>query len=86
MSRHQFAQILKKLARAAGIDLRRLVHINCVIPSPLMLHRGADLRSLQSLLGHVDISTTQIYTASRPERLAGLVSSAHPLASRGQDR
>jgi integrase/recombinase XerD len=51
-----------------------------------MLNRGADLRSLQSLLGHADISTTQIYTASRPDRLAGLVASAHPLASRRQDR
>jgi integrase/recombinase XerD len=50
-----------------------------------MLNRGANLRSLQSLLGHADISTTQIYTASRPDRLAGLVASAHPLASRRQD-
>lgn len=87
MSRHQFAQLLKKLAIAAEIDVGR------VSPHKLrhsfathMLNRGADLRSLQSLLGHVDISTTQIYTASRPERLAGLVKSAHPLASRRQDR
>ena len=87
MSRHQFAQMLKKLAIAAGIDAGR------VSPHKLrhsfathMLNRGADLRSLQSLLGHADISTTQIYTASRPDRLAGLVASAHPLASRRQDR
>ncbi len=87
MSRHQFSNILKKLALAAGIEVGR------VSPHTLrhsfathMLNRGADLRSLQSLLGHADISTTQIYTASRPERLAGLVTSAHPLASRRQDR
>ena len=87
MTRHQFAQMLKKLAIAAGIDAAR------VSPHKLrhsfathMLNRGADLRSLQSLLGHADISTTQIYTASRPDRLAGLVASAHPLASRRQDR
>ena len=50
-----------------------------------MLNRGADLRSLQTLLGHADISTTQIYTSTRPERLAGLVATAHPLASTGKD-
>ena len=87
MSRHQFTSLLKKLALAAGIEVGR------VSPHKLrhsfathMLNRGADLRSLQSLLGHADISTTQIYTASRPERLAGLVTSAHPLATRRQDR
>ena len=86
MSRHQFASLLKKLALAADIEVGR------VSPHKLrhsfathMLNRGADLRSLQSLLGHADISTTQIYTASRPERLAGLVTSTHPLASRRQD-
>lgn len=87
MTRHEFARLLKKLAVNAGIDARR------VSPHKLrhsfathMLNRGADLRSLQSLLGHADISTTQIYTANRPERLAGLVAHAHPLASRSQDR
>jgi integrase/recombinase XerD len=86
MSRHDFGRILKKLAIAAKIDPAR------VSPHKLrhsfathMLNRGADLRSLQSLLGHADVSTTQIYTASRPERLAGLVASAHPLASRLED-
>jgi integrase/recombinase XerD len=45
-----------------------------------MLNRGADLRSLQLLLGHVDISTTEIYTKTRHDRLMGLVKDTHPLA------
>jgi len=49
-----------------------------------MLNRGADLRSLQILLGHADISTTEIYTKTRDDRLAGLVKDTHPLA-RGKD-
>ena len=87
MTRQAFAALLKKLALAAGLDPVR------VSPHKLrhsfathMLNRGADLRSLQSLLGHADITTTQIYTANRPDRLAGLVASAHPLASHRQDR
>ena len=45
-----------------------------------MLNRGADLRSLQLLLGHADISSTQIYTKTIPERLSGLLNTVHPLA------
>jgi integrase/recombinase XerD len=45
-----------------------------------MLARGADLRSLQALLGHADIATTQIYTHVLPERLQRLVEAHHPLA------
>ena len=44
-----------------------------------LLNRGADLRSLQKLLGHADISTTEIYTKVRSKRLAGLVNDVHPL-------
>ena len=44
-----------------------------------LLNRGADLRSLQKLLGHADISTTEIYTYVKPDRLHGLVKDAHPL-------
>ena len=44
-----------------------------------LLNRGVDLRSLQKLLGHADISTTEIYTYVKPERLKGLVKDTHPL-------
>ena len=86
MSRHQFATLLKNLAVAAKIDPMRVSpHVLRHSFATHMLNRGADLRSLQTLLGHADISTTQIYTSTRPERLAGLVATAHPLASMGQD-
>ena len=83
MTRQQFSRLLKSIAVAAQIDPRR------VSPHKIrhsfathMLNRGADLRSLQTMLGHADITTTQIYTSSRPDRLAGLVADAHPLASK----
>jgi integrase/recombinase XerD len=83
MTRQQFSRHLKTLAVAAQIDPCR------VSPHKIrhsfathMLNRGADLRSLQTMLGHADIATTQIYTSSRPDRLAGLVADAHPLASK----
>ena len=44
-----------------------------------LLNRGADLRSLQKLLGHADISSTEIYTLVKPDRLSGLVQDTHPL-------
>ena len=46
-----------------------------------MLNRGADLRSIQKLLGHSDISTTEIYTQVRQNRLKGLVNNIHPLSN-----
>ncbi len=86
MSRHQFAALLKNLAVAAQLDPTRVSpHVLRHSFATHMLNRGADLRSLQMLLGHADISTTQIYTSTRPERLAGLVATAHPLATMGQD-
>ena len=45
-----------------------------------LLNRGADLRSLQELLGHADISTTEIYTFVKPDRLKGLIKEIHPLS------
>ena len=86
MSRHQFTSLLKNLAIAARLDTKRVSpHVLRHSFATHMLNRGADLRSLQTLLGHADISTTQIYTSTRPERLAGLVATAHPLASTGKD-
>ena len=83
ITRQKFSILLKKIARIASIDSTR------VSPHKLrhsfathMLNRGADLRSLQIMLGHADISTTQIYTKTRPERLRGLVSINHPLAQK----
>ena len=85
MSRQQFAAALKQLAVAAGIDPRRVSpHVVRHSFATHMLNRGADLRGLQTLLGHADISTTQIYTKTRPDRLAGLVAAAHPLANGNQ--
>ena len=46
-----------------------------------LLNRGADLRSLQKLLGHADINTTEIYTFVKPDRLSGLVKDTHPLSN-----
>ena len=83
MTRQQFAQLLKTIAVAAQIDPRRVTpHKIRHSFATHMLNRGADLRSLQTMLGHADIATTQIYTSSRPDRLAGLVADAHPLASK----
>ena len=83
LTRQKFSILLKKIASIAQIDPVR------VSPHKLrhsfathMLNRGADLRSLQMMLGHADISTTQIYTKTRPERLHGLVSTNHPLSQK----
>ena len=87
MTRQQFAQLLRSIAIYAQIDPSRVTpHKIRHSFATHMLNRGADLRSLQTMLGHADIATTQIYTSSRPDRLAGLVADAHPLASKRQER
>lgn len=81
LTRARFGQLLKELAIAAGLDRRRVSpHVLRHSFASHMLAHGADLRSLQQMLGHADISTTQIYTHVLEERLRALVETAHPLA------
>ena len=81
MTRQGFALMLKPVALAAGIDPARVSpHVLRHSFASHMLARGADLRSLQTLLGHADIATTQIYTHVLAERLKRLVEAHHPLA------
>jgi integrase/recombinase XerD len=81
MTRQGFAQALKLVALDAGIDPARVSpHVLRHAFASHMLARGADLRSLQLLLGHADIATTQIYTHVQAERLQRLVEQHHPLA------
>lgn len=82
LTRARFGQLMKEVAIAAGIDPRRVSpHVLRHSFASHMLAHGADLRALQQMLGHSDISTTQIYTHVLDERLKALVEKAHPLAS-----
>ena len=81
LTRQGFAQLLKQVALEAGLDPARVSpHVLRHSFASHMLARGADLRSLQLLLGHADIATTQIYTHVLAERLQRLVEAHHPLA------
>jgi integrase/recombinase XerD len=80
LTRQHFARDLKALAVAAGLRSDRVSpHVLRHAFASHLLHNGADLRIVQTLLGHADISTTQIYTHVLEERLKSLVRDLHPL-------
>lgn len=80
LTRQGFDRILAECGARAGIDPQRLSpHVLRHSFATHMLAHGADLRALQTLLGHADISTTQIYTHVQVERLREVVTAHHPL-------
>jgi integrase/recombinase XerD len=83
LTRQHFARDLKELAALAGLPPRLISpHVLRHAFASHLLHNGADLRIVQTLLGHTDISTTQIYTHVVEERLKSLVRDLHPLGEK----
>ncbi len=87
LTRRRFGQLLKLMAPAAGIARERLSpHVLRHAFASHLLDHGADLRSVQKMLGHADIATTEIYTHVAGARLRALVRDKHPLAQRRRGR
>lgn len=86
LTRQRFAQLLKDLAKAAEIDEDRVSpHVLRHAFATHLLNNGADLRSVQKMLGHADIATTQIYTHILGESMKETVKEKHPLSKTGTD-
>ncbi len=81
LTRHRFYMLIKELAVAAGISPDKVTpHTLRHAFATHLLSNGADLRAIQTLLGHADVATTEIYTHVLEERLRDLVQQHHPLA------
>jgi integrase/recombinase XerD len=87
LTRQRFAQLLKELAMDANLDPAKVSpHVLRHAFATHLLNHGADLRSVQKMLGHADIATTQIYTHVASSRLKDLVERHHPLAKDDDQR
>ncbi len=83
LTERRFAQLLDEAARDAGVDPAKVSpHVLRHAFATHLLEGGADLRVVQTLLGHADIATTQIYTHVAEDRLREVVETKHPLAKR----